>query len=365
MIRTGAPAGNELRDTRAQAIRGDRVCIVLLSGIGDVVHGLPVALALKRDRPSRKIVWVAQPIPAQVLEHHPAVDEVIVFRPERGLRGVYDLWGTFRAGASCDLTLNMQRYAKSIFPAYLSGAPVRIGLAPSRTRDGVRFVNTEYTAGGEWRHTQDLFLEFLDVVGVERPDPLEWGITLSEEEESAAATFFSASEGATVVGLALGTASPAKDWPTERYVSLAQALEAEFGFAVVLLGGPGEGEQATARAILCGGGIAARSAMSSSVRQLIWSIRGCDLVISPDTGALHIAHAMGVPVIGLFGHTNPWRVGPYERYHDLVVDRYTDPDETRTPAHYGPRPGRMPGIGIRDVLERVSRARERYGVGRD
>ena len=73
---------------------------------------------------------------------------------------------------------------------------------------------------------------------------------------------------------------------------------------------------------------------------------------------------MGVPVIGLFGQTNPWRVGPYERYHDLVVDRYTDPGETRTPAHYGPRPGRMPGIGIRDVLERVIRARERYGVGR-
>ncbi len=365
MIRPGAREGGELQRTAAQATPGDRVCIVLLSGIGDVVHGLPVAVALKRDRPSRKIIWVAEAVPAQVLEHHPAVDQVIVFRPERGLRGVYDLWNAFRAGPSCDLTLNMQRYAKSIFPAYLSGAPVRVGLAPSRTRDGVRFVNTEYTAGGEWRHTQDLFLEFLDVVGVERPDPLEWEITLSEDEESAAETFFLPSAGATVVGLALGTASRAKDWPTDRYVSLARALEAEFGFDVLLLGGPGEKEQATAQAIMHDGAVAARSALSNSVRQLIWSIRGCDLVISPDTGALHIAHAMGVPVIGLFGHTNPWRVGPYERYHDLVVDRYTDPGETRTPAHYGPRPGRMPGIGIRDVLERVSRARERYGVGRD
>ena len=115
---------------RAEPTGGGRVCIILLSGIGDVVHGLPVALALKRDRPSRKIVWVAQPASAQVLEHHPAVDEVIVFRPEKGLRGVYDLWRSFRAGPSCDLTLNMQRYAKSIFPAYLSGAPVRVGLAP-------------------------------------------------------------------------------------------------------------------------------------------------------------------------------------------------------------------------------------------
>jgi heptosyltransferase I len=259
----------------------------------------------------------------------------------------------------------MQRYGKSVFPTYLSGAPVRVGLAPSRTRDGVRFVNTEYTSGGEWRHTQDLFLEFLDVVGVERPNRLEWEITLSEEEESAAEDFFSASEGAPIVGLALGTANPAKDWPADRYVSLARALETEFGFDVLLLGGPGKGEQATARAVLDDGRVAARSALSNSVRQLIWSIRGCDLVISPDTSALHIAHAMGIPVIGLFGHTNPWRVGPYEQYHDLVVDRYTDPGESRTPAHYGPRPGRMPGIAVSDVLERVGWARERYGVGRN
>ncbi len=347
----------------AQNIRGDRVCIVLLSGIGDVVHGLPVAVALKRDRPSRKIVWVAQPVPAQVLNHHPAVDEVIVFRPEKGLRGVYDLWRSFRAGPSCDLTLNLQRYAKSIFPAYLSGAPVRVGLAPSRTRDGVWLVNTEYTRGGEWRHTQDLFLEFLDAVGVARPDPLAWEITLSDEEESAAEIFFSPSKGETIVGLALGTAHAAKDWPTDRYVSLTFALEAEFGFAVVLLGGPGEAERMTERAVLDDERVAARSALSSSVRQLIWSIRGCDLVISPDTAALHIAHAMGTPVIGLFGHTNPWRVGPYEKYHDLIVDRYTDRGEAGSPARYAPRHGRMPEIAVTDVLERVRVARERYGVG--
>jgi len=256
----------------------------------------------------------------------------------------------------------MQRYAKSIFPTYFSGAPVRVGLAPSRTRDGVRFVNTQYTPGGEWRHTQDLFLEFLDVVGVARPEPLEWNITLTEEEQSAAEMFFSASESATVVGLVLGTANPAKDWPTDRYVSLARSLEAEFGFGILLLGGPGEAEQATARAILDDGGTA-RSALSNSVRKLIWSIRGCDLIISPDTGALHIAHAMGIPVIGLFGHTNPWRVGPYEKYQDLVVDRFTDPGEAPVTSHYGPRPGRMSGITVTDILERVRRAGERYGVG--
>lgn len=358
-----APSTTQRMRAAPQPTRGDRVCIVLLSGIGDVVHGLPVAVALKRDRPSRKIVWVAQPAPAQLLEHHPAVDEVIIFRPERGLRGIYDLWESFRAGAPCDLSLNMQRYAKSIFPTFFSGAQERVGLAPSRTRDGVRITSTRHTPEGAWRHTQDLFLEFLDVVGVARPDPLEWQITLSEEEEESARRFFSPSEGATVVGLALGSANPAKDWPAERYVALAQALEADFGFEVVLLGGPGEAEQKTARHILDDGRLSARSALSSSVRQLIWSVRGCDLIISPDTGALHIAHAMGVPVIGLYGHTNPWRVGPYQRYRDLIVDRYTNPDEVPSAAGYAPRTGRMPKIAVADVLERVFRARDRYHVG--
>ena len=56
-------------------------------------------------------------------------------------------------------------------------------------------------------------------------------------------------------------------------------------------------------------------------------------------------------------------MGPYEKYHDLIVDRYTDPGEARSPAHYCPRPGRMPEITVTDVLERVRLARERYGVG--
>ena len=77
--------------------------------------------------------------------------------------------------------------------------------------------------------------------GVARPQPLAWDITLAEEEESAAETFFSAFQSATVVGLVLGTANPAKDWPTDRYVSLARSLEGEFGFGVLLLGGPGGG----------------------------------------------------------------------------------------------------------------------------
>ena len=340
----------------------DRVCIVLLSGIGDVVHGLPVAMALKRDRPDLRIVWVAQPAPAQVLEHHPAVDEVVVYRPETGLLALKALWNAFH-GKPCQVTLNMQRHAKALVPTLMSGASVRIGLAPSRTRDGMRFVNTSHTPEGPWRHTQDLFLEFLDALGVERPDPIEWGLTFSEDEEKESAEFFASVNRRPVVGLVLATTNPKKDWVLDRYTALADTLEADLGYSVLLLGGPGEADQRAGHFVTDHGEGSPTWGLCDSVRRLAWSVRGCDLVVSPDTGALHIAHALGVPVVGLFGHTNPRRVGPYQRFHDLVVDRYWDPGEAPDPSRYEPRLGRMEQITVDEVVERVRVAERVYGVG--
>lgn len=340
----------------------DRVCIVLLGGIGDVVHGLPVAMALKRDRPARQMVWVAQPAPAQLLEHHPAIDEIVVLQPKTGLRTFKTLWSAFR-GNPCEVTLNMQRYAKTLLPTYLSGASVRVGLAPSRTRDGVRFINTVHTPEGPWRHTQDLFLEFLDTVGIDQPNPLQWGLTLSDEEEKEAAGFFAQIGDPPVVGLVLATANAKKDRPVDRYTALADTLEEDFGYTVLLLGGPGDADQKAARVVVDQGRGTPVWGLSDSVRRLIWSIRGCDLVISPDTGALHIAHALRGPVVGLFGHTNPWRVGPYERFHNLVIDRYSESGETPDASRYEARQGRMERITVADVIERVRVAEQAYGVG--
>jgi heptosyltransferase I len=337
-----------------------RVGIVLLTGIGDVVHGLPVANALKRDDPGTRILWVAEPAPAEVLRHHPAVDEVVVFRKSRGVSGVFSLRNDLR-DRSCQLALNMQRYGKSLFPLLLMGAGRRIGLPPSKTRDGISFFHTEHLPEGPWRHTQDLFLEFLDALEIPR-EPVEWRITLSREEERAQRTFFRELGGRPVAGMVLATANRHKDWPAERYVALAEALEG-MGYRVLLLGGPGERERTAAQLVLELADADPISTLGDSVRRLIWLVQGSDLVVSPDTGPLHIAHALDVPVVGLFGHSNPWRVGPWRRFRDLVVDRYTDPGAEPDPSGYEPKDGRMERIAVDDVLERVERARERYGAG--
>jgi heptosyltransferase I len=332
-----------------------RVGIVLLSGIGDVVHGLPIANDLKRAAPERRVLWVAEPAPARVLEHHPAVDEIVVFRKGRGVRGVLELAGALR-DRRCDLTLNMQRYLKSVFPAVLSGAPVRIGLPRSKTRDGVSLFSTHHLRERPWCHTQDLLLGYREALGVPADAPVEWRITFSDEERSERERFFAGLGDAPVAGLVLATANPKKDWPADRHAPLARAL-AGLGYRVLLIGGPSERERTIAASVLADPATGAVSGLGDSVRRMMWMVAGVDLLISPDTGPLHLAHALGTPVIGLFGHTNPARVGPWRAFRDLVIDRYTEPGAAPDPTLYEPRYGRMETISVADVLAKVEQAR--------
>ncbi len=158
----------------------------------------------------------------------------------------------------------------------------------------------------------------------------------------------------------MGSANPKKDWPPERYAALADRMGADFGYRVLLLGGPSEREREAARRIADAAEHPVLDCLGDGVRRLMWLVDACDLVVAPDTGPLHIAHALDVPVVGLYAHTNPWRVGPYKRFRELVVDRYTDPGDEPDPSGYLPREDRMDHITVKDVLEKVELARERY-----
>lgn len=341
---------------------GGHVAVVLLTGIGDVVHGLPLVNALRSHRPDLAVTWIAEPAPAQIVEHHPAVDRIVIFRKGEGIRGVLSLYREIRDHRPFHLTLNIQRYFKSIFPTVFTRAPVRVGLARDKTRDGVSLFNTHHLPSGEWKHTQDIFLDFLPLLGLPRPESPTWKMTFSETEEAAARRFFEDAPPGPRVGVVVGSANAAKDWPTDRYPALVDALMEDPGYQVFLLGGPSERERTVARQVVDRAGREPVWALTDTVRKLMWRIRGMDLLISPDTGPVHIARALEVPVVGLYGHTNPWRVGPYRAYEDLVIDRYTEPGEDPDPSGYAPRPGRMEEISVGDVLEKVRIARSRYGV---
>jgi heptosyltransferase I len=333
------------------------VGIVLLSGIGDVVHGLPIACDLKRQDPEREIVWIAEGAPAEVVRHHPAVDRVVVFDKRAGLRGAQALQDAFR-GRACDLTLNFMRYIKGSVAAVLTGAPVRLGLPPSKTRDSAAWFNTASLAEAPWMHTQDLFLRFREPLGLPVDAPVEWRVSFTAEERADRDAFFTElrrTHPGPIVGLVLATANPKKDWPPERLPDLTRTLAARTGAHIVLVGGPSARERAAAHAIEAGGA-SVTDTLGDSVRRMMWVVDGVDVLVSPDTGPLHLAHALGTPVVGLFGHTNPFRVGPWRHYRELVIDRYTDSGEAPDPSRYDPRHGRMEQITVDDIVSGVERA---------
>ena len=335
------------------------VCIVLLTGLGDVIHGLPVATALKRDWPGRRITWVVEPMPAPVLTEHPAVDDVVIYEKDRGLRGVLDLRRKL-ARRSPDLTLNLNVYFKAVWPTLFSGAPTRIGFGRDRARDLTWLAANERLPRRPRSHTQDMFLEFVEYLSIET-HPLEWQLAPTAEEQTVQERFFQQFE-RPVAAIVPATGNPKKDWIPARWAGVIDALDRDFGFDTVLMGGPSERESSIVAEILATAETEPVVAMGDGIRPLLWRLHGSALLIAPDTGPVHMAQAMDVPVVGLYGHTNPWRVGPYRRYQDLWIDTYTEPDEVPDPSNATPKDGRMERITVADVLSRVQLAVDWYGV---
>lgn len=334
-----------------------RVAVVMLSALGDVVHALPVVTAIKRHAPATHLTWILQPGPATLVSGHPAVDEILLFERREGWRAFLDLRRTLGA-RSFDLVLALQPYFKAGLLTWMTRAPVKLGLDRGRSRDLNWLFTTHRIPERPVGHIQDQFLEYLDAIGVPRGEP-EWGLATTPGERDAARSLVAGAEGP-LVGFVVATSKPAKNWPAERYAALATLLARSAGAPCVLLGSTSPLERATADAILAGTPAAPIDALGCGLRTTLALLEACDVVVSPDTGPFHIAVAMNVPAVGLYGYTNPRRFGPYRRFGELLVDAFGDPGEDY-PATARYRPGRMSRITAETVEEKVRLALARYG----
>jgi heptosyltransferase I len=333
-----------------------RVLIVMMSAVGDSVHVLPVIHALKRHDPEIQITWVLQPGPASLVRGHPLVDEILVFERKRGLKAFAAL-ARQMAGRSWDLALDLQVYFKAGVITALAPAAVKMGFDRARARDLNWLATNRRIPPHPEQHVQDQYFEFLHALGID-PEPVEWGLGPWPHERAAQAEWFARME-RPVVPLVIGTSNPQKDWVPERWAELHDALYADFGVQPVLAGGRSPGELETERMIRERSGAPVVSTLGVPLRDLVWLLDGSPLVVSLDTGPLHMAVALDRPVVSLMGYKDPRRIGPYRRFHDLVVDAYRDPGEV-IPVTAANRPGRMQRISVRDVLEKVQVWRERY-----
>ncbi len=335
------------------------VCIVMLSAIGDAVHVLPVATALKRAWPETRITWIIQPVPHQLVRGHRAVDEFIVFHRRRGLQALrsYRELGRTLGGRRFDLLLGLQVYFKAGLITALVDADVKLGFDRARARDlQWLFTNRRIPATGQ-HHVQDQYFEFLRYLGVD-PEPVRWDLEFAPEERAAQRAFF-APRTRPVLAVVVATSKEEKNWRVEGYARVLDEAYARYGLDPVIVGGPAPLERRIAEAVAGQTRAPVALEMGDDLRRLAWILDGSALVLSPDTGPLHLAHALDAPVVGLYGYTNPKRAGPYRRFRDLVVDgyaRHPGEDYPITPAY---RDG-MKRITAEMVLDRMERAAERY-----
>jgi len=336
------------------------VAIIMLSAIGDAVHVLPIINALKAHNSQLEITWVIQPVAHLLVKNHPSVDHFILFQRRSGLGMARELWKSIRQirKTPFDLVIGLQVYLKAGILLAGTKADVKLGFDRVRARDLQWLFSSHQIPPHEPQHVLDQYFEFLEYLNVPYGEPV-WKLGPTEEEQIAQKEFFD-KIGRPVCAVVVGTSKREKEWSVEKYATLLEVLESDYDFQTVLVGGPSQPEQQRAAEVIARTRAQPKNELGNDLRRLMYLLHGSALVVSPDTGPLHITRALDVPVVGLYGYTNPRRAGPYRKFMDLVVDGYAirPGEEYAISAEY--RPDGMKRITLEMVVEKVDLAVKTY-----
>ena len=283
-----------------------RLLIVLTGALGDVVRALPLLGRIRRTRPESWIGWVVEPAAAPLLAGHPWLDEVLVFDRPAGLRAVPTFLSRLRAGAY-DVALDLGRSAKTALFARCSGAPLRLGFHRRDGREGSWLAaNRRLPPQGPGRSKLLQFLAFADLLGLP-PAPVDFGLAATPAELADADRLL-AGLAEPLVAACVGSSCPSRRWFPERTATVIERLAARRGASAVLLGSGADAPFAT---LVRRHAATARDLTGrTSLRQLLAVLTRVRVVFGPDSGALHLAAALGKPVVSLWGATSAERSAP-------------------------------------------------------
>ena len=332
-IREGAkraePSESAIAPSRCEERRtlppSPKIAIVKLSALGDVIHALPVARALRRHFSDASLTWIVEAREYAILRDHPDLDRVLpvdtrlwrrlIWRPSRS-RQVWGKLGRLRLrvrAARFDVAIDLQGLLKSGLLTAYTGARLRIGFSAGHCRERVNalFTNRHVTPPPGAVHVVAQYLSLLEPLGVPTAAP-EFHLPARPEAERRIADFLDErglKSSDRLVALNPGAGRPDKRWPVSHFRALAERLATEAGARVLLLWGPDEIHMA--RQIGDGRGSRPVLAPPTDLDELTALLRRASLMIANDTGPLHLAAAVGTPALGLYGPTRAERNGPY------------------------------------------------------
>ena len=333
------------------------ICILRLSALGDATHVLPVIRSLQKHWPQTPITWIIGKLEYKLMAGLEGV-ELLVFDKRGGWPAIQQLRNQLK-GRQFDVLLHMQVAARANLLSRLIKAPTRVGWNRSRSRDFHHwFVNHE-VADIPQQHQVDGFLEFARALGLPA-EPPSWNLPVSKEARESIEPWLDASK--TNIIISPCSSHALRNWKAENYAEVADYAIEKLDAHVVLSGGPSELEASTGRAI--------EDAMQQKCLNLVGKdtleqskalLQAADLLISPDSGPVHIANALGTPVLGLYAATWAKRSGPSNSLQ-WCVDRFPAAakkyrNKDAVDLRWGTRievPGVMDLVSTRDVITVLS-----------
>ncbi len=301
------------------------ILIIKMSSMGDILHTLPFAAALRKRFPEAKISWLVHPQFAGFVPDPPVIDEVLFFdRKKLAALGIIDklryLLELRRLlhNKKFDLVIDMQGLFKSALMAALSGCSERIGYC--ELREGSGLVSKRIVGAHAGEHVIERYLDVARYLGAEAdapefpfPDVSAEAAVVREKLRQRGLP----ADGEYVV-LAQGTRWRTKEWLPEYYGELAQKLSAD-GYAVVLAGGADEAAKGEEICRFAADAGIVNMIGATNFRELAALIRDCKVFISGDTGPLHFASALQKPLLAMYGPTLADRTGPYGNKNAVVL----------------------------------------------
>ncbi len=291
------------------------ICIVRLSAIGDATHVLPVIATLQKNYPNATITWVIGTLEYKLMQGLEGVDFVI-YDKKKGFKGYLALRKQLKH-ITFDALLHMQYSLRGNIAAWMIKAKTRIGFDKKRSRElhGLR-INKRIQAV-EKQHVLDGFMEFAAALGI-KEKVYQWNITTSDKDKAFADNVIAKDKPNVIISPC--SSNKLRNWSNENYAKVCDYLIEKYGAQVILCGSPSPFEIQTAQQIeKLAKHPVTNIAGKDTLKQLFAMMQAADLVISPDSGPMHIANAAQTPVIGLHGATTAKRSGAYSFQH-LAVD---------------------------------------------
>lgn len=324
-----------------------RFLILRMGALGDIVHTLPAVCALRDSYPRAGIDWLVDEKWAPILDGNPCIDRVITMN-----RGSW--WNVKKCvsqlrSSGYDIAIDFQSLYRSAIFGWMSGAPKRFGFDAQYSREsGAAFFYTN-AIHPHGLHKIEHNLELARAAGG-HTGQIRFPLPAASKEMEEVKSILARNNVGKYFVLSPGGGWGAKCWPPERYGELHRAISQEYGWQGVISFGPGEEE--LAEGARRSAGVPEPIVEMFNLKQLIALLRGASLVVAGDTGPLHLASALGTPVVGLYGPTDPARNGPFSA-GDIAV-RKARPEET-TYRHSRPTSPAMLAISVQDVLDAVER----------